>query len=719
MAGKHSISTNTKPNNVKKTFLYVLVAGIGLTACNSNKSEQKTENPFFADYNTPHQTAPFDLIKFEHFEPAFMEGMKQGRAEIDAIANNTEAPTFENTIEAMDKAGQLLTKVSNVFFNLSGSDTNDSIQALSKRLAPELTKYGADIDLNENLFKRVKAVYEQKNALNLDVEANTLLEKTYKGFVRGGADLDAGKKAKLRAIDEKLSLLTLQFGENQLAENNAFVLLIDNEDDLAGLPESVKAAAAETATAKGEKGKWAFTLDKPSMLPFLQYADNRELRKKIYMGYVNRCNNDNEFDNKKVLSEIANLRVERAQLFGFKSHADYILAENMAKTPEKVFELLNKLWDAALPNAKLEAAEMQKVIDKEGGKFKLASYDWWYYAEKVKKAKYNLDESELRPYFEINNVRDGAFELAHRLYGINFIERNDISKYNKDVQTWELQEADGTHIGIFYLDYFPRASKRGGAWMNSFRKQSGWQTENAITPIICNVCNFTKPVGDQPALLSVDEVETLFHEFGHALHGFLSRCKYNTLSGTAVSRDFVELPSQVMENWCLEPEMLALYAKHYQTGEVIPVELVKKVQDAGKFNQGFATVEYLAASLLDMKYHTLSEVQDIDVTKFEDDYLKSIGLIPEIYSRYRSTYFAHIFSGGYSSGYYAYIWAGVLDSDAFQAFKETGLFNKETAAAFRNNVLAKGGTEDPMKLYKRFRGAEPNIDALLIKRGLK
>ncbi|PKQ69513.1 peptidase M3 [Labilibaculum manganireducens] len=704
---------------MKKTFLYVLVAGIGLTACNSNKSEQKTENPFFADYNTPHQTAPFDLIKFEHFEPAFMEGMKQGRAEIDAIANNTEAPTFENTIEAMDKAGQLLTKVSNVFFNLSGSDTNDSIQALSKRLAPELTKYGADIDLNENLFKRVKAVYEQKNALNLDVEANTLLEKTYKSFVRGGADLDAGKKAKLRAIDEKLSLLTLQFGENQLAENNAFVLLIDNEDDLAGLPESVKAAAAETATAKGEEGKWAFTLDKPSMLPFLQYADNRDLRKKIYMGYVNRCNNDNEFDNKKVLSEIANLRVERAQLFGFKSHADYILAENMAKTPEKVFELLNKLWDAALPNAKLEAAEMQKVIDKEGGKFKLASYDWWYYAEKVKKAKYNLDESELRPYFEINNVRDGAFELAHRLYGINFIERNDISKYNKDVQTWELQEADGTHIGIFYLDYFPRASKRGGAWMNSFRKQSGWQTENAITPIICNVCNFTKPVGDQPALLSVDEVETLFHEFGHALHGFLSRCKYNTLSGTAVSRDFVELPSQVMENWCLEPEMLALYAKHYQTGEVIPVELVKKVQDAGKFNQGFATVEYLAASLLDMKYHTLSEVQDIDVPKFEDDYLKSIGLIPEIYSRYRSTYFAHIFSGGYSSGYYAYIWAGVLDSDAFQAFKETGLFNKETAAAFRNNVLAKGGTEDPMELYKRFRGAEPNIDALLIKRGLK
>jgi len=531
--------------------------------------------------------------------------------------------------------------------------------------------------------------------------------------------LDADKKAKLRVIDEKLSLLTLQFGENLLNETNAFELVIDNEKDLSGLPESVKAGAAETATARGKEGKWVFTLDKPSMIPFLQYADNRELRKKIYMGYVSRGNNNNENDNKKVLAEIANLRVERAHLFGFNNHAEYVLDRNMAKKPENAFKLLNKLWDAALPNAKKEAAEMQKMIDKEGGKFKLASYDWWYYAEKVKKAKYNLDESELRPYFEINNVRDGAFELAHRLYGINFIERTDISKYHEDVQTWELQEEDGTHIGIFYLDYFPRASKRGGAWMNSFRKQSGWNSKDAITPIICNVCNFTKPVGDQPALLSVDEVETLFHEFGHALHGFLSRCKYNTLSGTAVSRDFVELPSQVMENWCLEPEMLALYAKHYQTGEVIPVELVKKVQDAGKFNQGFATVEYLAASLLDMKYHTLTETQDIDVEKFEDDYLNSIGLIPEIYSRYRSTYFAHIFSGGYSAGYYAYIWAGVLDSDAFMAFKETSLFDKATAKAFRDNVLAKGGTEDPMVLYKRFRGAEPNEDALLIKRGLK
>ncbi|RUT79943.1 M3 family metallopeptidase [Ancylomarina longa] len=704
---------------MKKTFLYVLIAGIGFTACNSNKSEQKTDNPFFATYNTPYQTPPFDLIKFKHYEPAFTAGMKEGREEIEAIANNTEAPTFENTIEAMDKSGQLLSKVSDVFFNLTGSDTNDSLQALSKRLAPELTKYESDIKLNKKLFVRIKAVYDQKDSLKLSVEGNTLLEKTYKSFIRGGAGLNAEQKTKLREIDGKLALLTLQFGENLLADNNAFEMVIDNEADLAGLPESVKAAAAETAKEKGKEGKWVFTLNKPSMIPFLQYASNRELRKKIYMGYVSRGDHNDKNDNKKVLNQIVNLRAERAHLFGFKNHAAYILDTNMAKNPENVMNLLNKLWVAALPNAKKEVKEMQKIIDKEGGKFKLASYDWWYYSEKVKKAKYDLDESELRPYFELNNVRNGAFTLANKLYGIKFVERHDISKYNKNVQTWEVQEADGTHIGIFYLDYFPRASKRGGAWMNSFRKQSGWGEKDAVTPIICNVCNFTKPVGDQPALLSVDEVETLFHEFGHALHGFFSRCKYNTLSGTAVSRDFVEFPSQVMENWCMEPEMLALYAKHYKTGETIPLELVKKVQNAGKFNQGFATVEYLAASLLDMKYHTLTEPKDLDVDKFEADYLNSIGLIPEIYPRYRSTYFAHIFSGGYSAGYYAYIWAAVLDSDTFQAFKETGLFNKETAKSFRDNVLSKGGTEDPMTLYKRFRGAEPSIDPLLIKRGLK
>lgn len=704
---------------MKKTFIYVLIAGIGFTACNNNKSEQKTDNPFFAEYNTPYQTPPFDLIKFKHYEPAFIEGMKQGRAEIDAIANSNETPTFANTILTYEKAGELLDKVSDVFFNIKGSENTDSIAALAKRLSPIMTKYRADISLNENLFKRIKDVYEQKDELKLSVEEKSMLDKIYSGFVRSGANLTADKKDQLRAIDSELSALTLQFGDNVLAETNSFKLVIDNEKDLSGLPASVVGTAAETAKADGKDGKWMFTTHKPSMLPFLQYADNRDLRKQLYMGYVNRGNNNNEFDNKEIAKKIVNLRLKRAQLFGFKNYAEFVLEKNMAKTPEKAFELLNKLWKAALPDAKKELAEMQKVIDQEGGKFNLASYDWWYYANKIKKAKYDLDEEELKPYFEINNVRDGAFTLASKLYGIKFIPRNDIAKFNPENQVFELQEADGTHIGIFYLDYHPRASKRGGAWMSSFRKQSGFGTAKPVSPIIMNICNFTKPVGDTPSLLTPEEVETLFHEFGHALHGFFSKCKYNMLSGTSVSRDFVEFPSQVMENWCFEPEMLALYAKHYKTGEIIPVELVKKIQNAGKFNQGFATVEYLAAAMLDMKYHTLTKELTEDVMTFEKNYLDGLGLIPEIYPRYRSTYFSHIFAGGYSAGYYAYIWAGVLDSDAFQAFKETGLFNKETAKAFRDNVLAKGGTEDPMVLYKKFRGAEPSIDALLIKRGLK
>jgi len=705
---------------VKRTFLSLFAASVLLSSCNSDKCE-KTEangNPFFAEYNTPHQTAPFDKINFEHYKPAFLEGMKQEQAEVMAIANSKEEATFENTIEAFEKTGDLLAKVSNVFYAQKGFNNNDSISALAKEMSPLFTKHGADISLNENLFKRIKMVYAKKADLKLTIEQNTLLEKMYQGFVRSGANLDADKKTKLREIDGKLALLTMQFGDNVLAETNAFELVIDNKEDLAGLPESVIGGAAEKANAAGKDGKWMFGLDKPSMLPFLQYSDKRDLREKLYKGYVNRGNNNNEFDNKKNAQEIANLRIERSNLFGFKNHAAYVLDKNMAKTPEKALELLNKLWDKTLPNAKKEAAELQKMINKEGGKFQLASWDWWYYSDKVKKAKYALDENELRPFFEINNVRDGAFALATKLYGIKFVERNDIAKFHEECQTWELQEADGTHIGIFYLDYHPRASKRGGAWMDSFRKQSGTGTDNEITPIVMNICNFTKAVGDGPALISSEEVETLFHEFGHALHGFLSKCRYNTLSGTSVSRDFVELPSQVMENWCFEPEMLAIYAKHYKTGEVIPTELVEKIQAAGKFNQGFATLEYLAASLLDMKYHTLTEPLTEDVMTFEKNYLEGIGLIPEIYSRYRSTYFNHIFAGGYSAGYYAYIWAGVLDSDAFQAFKETSLFDQATAKSFRDNVISRGGTEDPMVLYKRFRGAEPSIEPLLNKRGL-
>ncbi len=705
----------TKQSKVKKTFLYLMVAGIAFTSCD----EPKNDNPFFADYDTPHQTPPFDLIRFEHYEPAFMEGMKQGRKEIDAIADSKEIPTFENTIVAYEKSGKLLNKVSSVFYNIKGSENNKQVAELAKRLTPLMTKYGADTRLNENLFARIKTIYDQQDKLKLSGEEKRMLEKIYQGFVRGGANLPADKKDQLRKIDEELSSLTLQFGENVLSETNSFELVVDQEKDLSGLPQGVIAAAAETAKSRGHGGKWVFTTQKPSMLPFLQYADNRELRKKLYMGYVNRGNNNNKFDNKEIAQKIVNLRIKRAKLFGYNNYAEYVLENNMAKTPDKVFDLLNQLWTAALPNAQKEAKEMQKIINKEGGKFKLASWDWWYYADKVKKAKYNLDEEELRPYFEINNVRDGAFALATKLWGIKFVPRTDITKFNEENQVWELQEADGSHIGIFYLDYHPRASKRGGAWMNSFRKQSGFSTKEPVTPIIVNICNFTKPVGDTPALLTPEEVETLFHEFGHALHGFFSKCQYNYLSGTSVARDFVELPSQIMENWCFEPEMLALYAKHYKTGEVIPNQLVKKIQDAGKFNQGFATVEYLAASLLDMKYHTLSEELTEDVMSFEEKYLDELGLIPEIYSRYRSTYFNHIFSGGYSAGYYSYIWAGVLDSDAYQAFKESSLFDKATAASFRNNILAKGGTEDPMELYKAFRGAEPSITPLLNKRGLQ
>jgi len=705
---------------MKKTFIALLMAGTILSSCNneSKTSNSQDNNPFFAKYATPHGTIPFSKITFEHYKPAFIAGIKAKRTEIDAIVNNTEKPSFSNTIEAMENSGSLLSKVSSVFYNISSSNTNDQIKALAKELSPMLSALSADVSMNKALFAKVKSVFDNKSEYNLSIEEAKLLENTYKSFVKGGANLNEDSQEKLRLINSKLSSLSINFGENVLNDSNSFELVISKKEDLSGLPESVIAAAAATAKDKNKTGKWVFTLDKPSLLPFLQYADNSTLRREIYQAYINRGNNNNKNDNKKIVSEIVNLRVEKAKLFGFNNYAELILENNMAKTPEKAINLLSKLWKSALPNAKKELAEMQKLAKKSDPKYKLNGADWWYYAEKVKKAKYDLDESELRPYFSIDNVRDGAFLLATKLYGIKFIERNDIEKYHADVQTWELQESDGTHIGIFYLDYFPRESKRSGAWMNSFRKQSGEGTDNFISPIICNVCNFTKPVGDSPALLSVDEVETLFHEFGHALHGFLSKCKYNSISGTSVSRDFVELPSQVMENWSMEPEMLALYAKHYKTGKTIPAALVTKVQNASKFNQGFSTVEYLAAALLDLKYHSVNTVKDINTKQFEGDYLKSMGLIPEIVSRYRSTNFNHIFSGGYSAGYYAYIWAGVLDSDAFQAFKDTSLFDKATATAFRKNILEKGGTEDPMVLYKRFRGAEPSIKALLNKRGL-
>lgn len=698
---------------MKKTFLLLFIAGLLLCSC-----LKQEENPLFSEFDTPFQVPPFDKIKEEHYLPAFKEGMEQGNMEIDAIVNNPEAPTFENTIEAVESTGSLLRKVGNVFYVLNGSMTNDNMQEIAKEVAPLESKHQDNIRLNEKLFQRIKAVYEQKDKLDLTTEQNTLLVKYYKDFVRSGANLDEEKKARLKEINQELSILTVKFGDNVLKENNRFEMVIDKKEDLAGLPQAVISGAAEAAKEREYEGKWVFTIHKPSMIPFLQYSENRALREKIFKAYINKGNNNDELDNKDNLAKIAALRVERANLLGYKTHADYVLENNMAKKPENVYNFLDQLWKPALKMAKREAKELQEMISNEGHDFKLQAWDWWYYSEKLKKAKYALDEEMLRPYFKLENARDGAFSVASKLYGIQFIEREDIPKYHEDARVFEVKEADGSHIGIFYTDYFPRASKRGGAWMNSFRKQSRLHGKE-IYPVITNNGNFSKPTGDKPALISSEEVTTLFHEFGHALHGLLSDCTYNRLSGTSVSRDFVEMQSQIMENWAFEPEVLKMYAKHYETGEVIPQELIDKLKKTSHFNQGFVTVEYLAASFLDMDWHTLAEAKELDAHEFETESLNKIGLIPEIIVRYKSPYFNHIFSGGYASGYYSYIWAEVLDADAFEAFKETSLFDQKTAQSFRENILERGGTEDPMVLYKRFRGAEPKVEFLLKKRGLK
>ncbi|GAB4370664.1 MAG: M3 family metallopeptidase [Calditrichia bacterium] len=675
------------------------------------------QNPFLQTWDTPFQTPPFSEIRPEHFLPAFEKGIQQQQQEIQAIVSDPNPPTFQNTLEALERSGRLLRRVKGVFENLQSAHTNEELQKIAKEVAPMLSKHKDDILLNEKLFQRIKTVYEQKEQLNLNREQEILLEKYYREFVRGGANLPTDQKTRLREINKELSVLTLKFGENILNEDNHFELVIQNREDLSGLPENVIQAAAQTAKERGYEGQWVFTLQKPSLIPFLQYSDKRNLREKLFKAYINRGNNNNEWDNKDILLRIIKLRREKANLLGYKTHADFVLEENMAQKPENVFDLLNKLWKPALHKARSEARQLQKMIEDEGHNFKLQPWDWWYYSEKLKKEKFALDDESLRPYFQLENVREGAFMVANKLFGITFTRRDDIPTYHPDVEAFEVKDADGSHIGIFYTDYFPRASKRGGAWMNAYRKQSRvYPTPE--TPIICNVCNFSKPTGDTPALLSLEEVSTLFHEFGHALHGLLSDCTYPKLSGTEVAWDFVELPSQIMENWAMEPEVLKMYARHYQTGEPIPDELIEKIKNAAKFNQGFKTVEYLAAAFLDMHWHTLRETENIDPLEFENRSMKEIGLIPEIVVRYRSPYFRHIFSGDYSAGYYVYIWAEVLDADAFQAFKEKGIFDRETAQAFRKNILAAGGSEKPMILYKRFRGAEPKIEPLLERRGL-
>ncbi len=694
----------------------LLVMALFITATFAQQSEKSTmENPFFKEWKTPFQTPPFNQIKPEHFLPAIEEGIKREKAEVDAIVNNPQEPTFKNTILPLEKKGEFLRRVNAVFGALNGANTNDELQKINRVTTPMLSKHRDDINLNEKLFERVKTLYNKRDNLKLSAEEKAVIENYYKGYVRNGADLSKENKDKLRKINEELSNLGLKFGENSLKETNAIALVIEKKEDLIGLPEDVIKAASELAKAKKMEGKWAFSLQKPSFQPFLQYSQKRELREKIFKAYINRGNNNNEFDNKKIVSRVTSLRVDLANLFGNKTIADFILERNMAKNPENVFKFLNELWVPAIKRAKMEVADMQKIIDKEGGNFKLAAWDWMQYAEKVKKEKYALDESMLRPYFKMENVRQGAFNVASKLYGIKFIPRKDIEVYHPDVEVFEVQESNGKHIGVFYSDYYPRDGKRSGAWSGGFRGQSNIEGK-FIIPLNYNVGNFSKPTADKPALMSIDEVNTLFHELGHGLNTLFSNVNYP--GGRNTPRDFVELPSQIMENWALEPQVLKTYAKHYQTGEVIPQELIDKLSNSKLFNQGFETVEYLAASFLDMYWHTLADNKEKDVTTFEKEIFTKIGLIPEIESRYQTTNFGHMM-GGYTAGYYGYIWAAVLDSDAFEAFKETGnLFDKKTADKFRKFILAKSGTEDAMVLYKKFRGREPKNDALLKRRGL-
>lgn len=696
---------------MKKLLFMMLLVALAAASC----KKEVCENPFFCEWDTPFGVPPFDQIKLDHFKPAFIKGMEEELAAVDAIINNTDEPTFENTIKALQFTSELLDKTQRAFGPLSSANTNDSVQALSREMSPLFSKHRDAISLNEKLFEKVKAVYVNREKFSLTPEEGKLLEDSYLGFIRNGIGLDAEGKDKLRKLNEELSLLSLNFGENLLAETNGFTLAIDNEADLTGLPEGVKAQAASAAKAKGMEGKWLFTMQAPSYFPFMTYADNRALREKMFRGYSMRGNNGNDKDNNETASKIAELRVEKAKLLGYTSHADYVLERNMSKEPETVLSFLGKIWTAALPVAKEEAKAQQEMIDREGGNFKLEPWDWFYYTEKIRKEKYNISEEELRPYFAVNNVTDGMFYVANKLYSLEFAERTDIPKYHPDVKTFEVSR-DGKHVGILMIDYYPRASKRGGAWCSAMRGQRIDKDGQFLTPLVSMVTNFTPPQGDAPALITPDEANTLFHEFGHALHSLLS----NTVYSSGVSRDFVELPSQIMEHWVLEPEVLKVYAKHYQTDEIIPDELIEKLEKAGKFNTGFTTIEYLAASSLDMEYHSLTEAVKVNVAEFEKSAMDKYGLISEIIPRYRSTYFSHIFSGGYSAGYYSYIWCEVLDADAFSAFKETGdIFNKDVASRFEKEILSRKGSKDELEMYIAFRGKEPGIDALLKNRGLK
>nr|WP_288834139.1 M3 family metallopeptidase [uncultured Flavobacterium sp.] len=667
-------------------------------------------------FDTKHNTAPFSQIKNEDYLPAFQEGIALAKAEIDAIVTNPEAPTFANTIEAMDYSGAILDRISSIFFNLNSAETSDEMQKIAQEVSPLLSEFGNDITLNADLFARVKAVYEQKDALNLNTEQTTLLDKKYKSFSRNGANLSEEKKSELREIDKELAKLSLQFGENVLAETNAFQLHLTDEKDLAGLPEGTIEAARSLAKSEEKEG-WIFTLDHPSYLPFMTYADNRELRKKMAIAFGSKGFQNNEYDNQEIVLKIVKLRQQRANLLGYQTHAHFVLEERMAESPEKVMAFENDLLAKAKPAAQKEFAQLTEFAKKLDGIEQLEKWDGAYYSEKLKQQLFNLDDEKLKPYFQLEKVLNGAFVIAGKLYGLTFTEVFDIDKYHDEVMTYEVRDENKNLVSIFYADFFPRKGKRNGAWMTSFKSQYIKDGVNE-RPHISNVCNFTKPTETKPSLLTFNEVTTLFHEFGHGLHGMLANTVYPSLSGTSVFWDFVELPSQVMENWCYEPEALALFATHYQTGEVIPMEYVEKIKESASFQEGLATLRQLSFGLLDMAWHGQDPTNITDLKAFETEQFANTQLYPDVKENAMSTAFSHIFQGGYSSGYYSYKWAEVLDADAFEYFKENGIFNKEVATKFKDNVLSKGGTENPMTLYKRFRGQEPKPEALLKRAGL-
>jgi peptidyl-dipeptidase Dcp len=703
---------------MKLTGIIAMLLLLSCVACKQSETQDKAtmdENVLLAEWDTPFGVPPFDKIKSEDYLPAFKIALAEHKEELKKIAENKEAPNFKNTIEALETSGKALTKVEYVFYNVKAANTDDVLKEADKELAPKLAAHADDIYLNPELFQRVKTVFNQKDELDLSDEEIRLLSETYKSFVRSGANVEGEAKDRLREINEKLASLSQQFGDNLLDETNDFEYHTTNEEDLGNLPGSLVALAAEEAKARGHESGWSFTLQRPSINPFLQSSPNREARKKLFDGYALRANNDNDKDNKAVLQEMASLRVERANLLGYKTHADYVLSDAMAENPGAVFEFLKKLWPSALNMAKGERDLLAAQMKKEGVTGEFKGSDWRYYVEKVRAERYAYDEEATRPYFEFTAVRNGVFALSEKLFGVTFKELHDVPKWHEDQQVFEALEADGSHLGILYMDFFARESKRGGAWMNELVPQSN--VDGMIHPIITNNFNYPAPTENGPSLLSFREAETLFHEFGHALHGLFSNVKYASLSGTNVPRDFVEFPSQVMENWMSEPEVLALFAKHYETGEVIPDEMIKKMKDANSFNGGFSTVEYMAAALLDMEWHTLTDTEIRDANAFEDEAMEKIGLIDEILPRYRSPYFAHIFSGGYSSGYYSYLWSEVLDADAFEAFKETGnIFDPVMAKKFRT-MLSRGGSKPGMDLYVEFRGKKPVLEPLLKKKG--